>query len=126
VFDIPQGLPILQTDGEKLADAIVKLVENGLRYSPEGEGQVVVSAEGDNGTLLIHVSDNGVGMNDAEVARLGEMFWRADNDLVRSYKGSGLGIPIAFGLIDLMGGKIDVSSQPDEGTTFTIAIEGMS
>ncbi len=126
VFDIPQGLPIMEIDGAWLAEALVKLIENGLRYSPEGTGKVTVSARAEDNNVIVTVSDNGIGMNEADLARLGEMFFRADNELVRSYKGSGLGIPIAYRLIELLGGTIKAESTVGAGTTFTLVFPGMT
>lgn len=125
VMDIPQGLPLLNVDGDLLSVAINKLVENALRYTLD-DGRVVVSAEADGSDLVVHVTDNGIGMSEEELARLGEIYYRADHDHVREYKGSGLGIPIAYGLIDVLGGTINVQSQPEQGTTFTIRVQGMS
>jgi len=126
VFEIPDGLPLLTTDGDMLALAINKLVENGLRYSEEETGEVTVKGAADGSTLVITVTDNGIGMSDEERGKLGEIYFRADSDHVREFKGSGLGIPIAYGLIEKLGGTIDVESTPGDGTTFTIKIKGMS
>jgi cell cycle sensor histidine kinase DivJ len=126
VFDIPQGLPIMEIDGAWLAEALVKLIENGLRYSAEGTGRVTVGACADDKNVVITISDNGIGMNETDLSRLGEMFFRADNELVRSYKGSGLGIPIAYKLVELLGGTISVESQEAQGTTFTLIFAGMT
>jgi signal transduction histidine kinase len=124
-FDIPQGLPILNIDGDLLAKALHKLVENALRYTRDGgEVQVRGAASGDK--LLIHVQDNGIGMTPEEIEQLGTLYFRADHDHVREYKGSGLGIPIAFGIIEKMGGTVRVESVPDQGTTFTITFKGMT
>lgn len=125
VFDIPQGLPVLNLDGELLAKALVKLVENALRYTPEG-GKVTVTAEADGNKLHIYVQDNGIGMSPEELAQLGTVGFRADNDLVRSHKGSGLGLPIVYGIIQMFGGSVDVTSQPEQGTTFTVTVTGMT
>ena len=126
VFDIPDGLPLLTTDGDMLALAINKLVENGLRYSEEETGQVTVKGAAEGSTLVITVTDNGIGMSDEDLTHLGEIYFRSDNDHVRQFKGSGLGIPIAYGLVEKLGGTIDVESTVGEGTTFTIKIKGMS
>ncbi|RMF77234.1 MAG: sensor histidine kinase [Chloroflexi bacterium] len=125
-FDIPQGLPILNTDGELLAKALFKLVENGLRYNTREDGHVTLSAQGEDNTLLIEIRDNGIGMADEELAQLGTIYFRAENDVVRQYKGSGLGIPIAMGIIELLGGQMTIHSKQDEGTTIHIAMPGMS
>lgn len=124
-FDIPSGLPILNLDGELLAKALTKLVENALRYTPEEGGEVVVRAEGEGNNLIIHVQDNGIGMTPEEVAQLGTVYFRADNEVVRSFKGSGLGIPVAYGIIRLLGGTVSVKSEPGQGTTFTVTLPGM-
>ena len=126
VFDIPDGLPLLTTDGDMLALAINKLVENGLRYSEEETGQVTVKGAAEGSTLVITVTDNGIGMSEEDFTHLGEIYFRSDNDHVRQFKGSGLGIPIAYGLVEKLGGTIDVESTVGEGTTFTIKIKGMS
>jgi len=125
-FDVPQGLPLLNVDSELLGVALEKLVENGLQYSPEGEGIVRVSGSADGNKLLISIEDNGIGMSEEELARLGTIYFRGENDFVREYKGSGLGIPIAFGMLELLGATVDVESAPGNGTTFTISIEGMT
>jgi signal transduction histidine kinase len=124
-FDTPQGLPLLNTDGELLAKAIKKLVENALRYTLDG-GVVNVRAEVDGNLLRIIIEDNGIGMTPEEVAQLGTLYYRADNDHVRSYKGSGLGIPIAYGIIQLLDGKVAVESQPEQGSRFILTFTGMS
>lgn len=125
-FDIPQGLPLLNVDGDLIAIVFNKLIENGLRYSPEGTGKVSVKARGEGNKLIVDVEDNGVGMTEEEQSHLGELFYRADNDVVRAYKGSGLGIPIAYGLVDVLRGTITVKSEPNKGTCFTVSFEGMS
>ncbi|MBE2270257.1 MAG: HAMP domain-containing histidine kinase [Anaerolinea sp.] len=122
--DVPQGLPLLNLDGELLAKAIYKFVENGLRYSGEN-GAVTLRGSSEGSDLLIIVSDNGIGMSPEDVARLGEVYFRSENDTVRAFKGSGLGVPVAYGLIKLLGGTVSVTSEPDSGTTFTIRIPGM-
>jgi signal transduction histidine kinase len=124
-FDIPQGLPILTTDGDLMSKALGKLVENALRYTREG-GNVSLRAEAEGNTLRILVEDNGIGMTPEEMAQLGTLYFRSDHDYVREYKGSGLGIPIAYGIVALLGGKVEVASEVDKGTTFTLSFEGMS
>jgi len=123
-IDVPQGLPLLNLDGELLAKAIYKMVENSLRYSGEN-AEVIVRGGAEGNDLLIAVIDTGIGMLPEEVARLGEVYFRSDNETVRSFKGSGLGIPVAYGLIGLLGGTVSVESQPEQGTTFIIRTPGM-
>lgn len=126
VFDVPQGLPILNTDADLMSTVLLKLIENGLRYSPEGTGKVTVSASADGNTLVVTVSDNGVGMTEEELTHLGEVFYRSDRDAIRAHKGSGLGLPIAIGLTQALGGTFALESTENQGTTVTLRFEGMS
>ncbi|MGB7337771.1 MAG: HAMP domain-containing sensor histidine kinase [Phototrophicaceae bacterium] len=125
VFDVPSGLPYVNVDTHLLGIAITKLVENALQYTSEGEGVVTISASGDDGYLVMKISDNGIGMSEAEQARLGEVYFRSERDEVIAFKGSGLGVALAYGVIDLVGGTVEVESAVDQGTTFTIRIKGM-
>ncbi|MBI1259169.1 MAG: hypothetical protein GC204_16995 [Chloroflexi bacterium] len=125
-LDIPQGLPILNVDGEMLAKALYKLIENGLRYNTSENGEVTLRAAADGSKLIITVEDNGIGMTPDELNQLGTIYFRADNETVRTYKGSGLGIPVAYGIIHTLGGTITVESEAEQGTKFTIVLMGMS
>ncbi|MBL8133460.1 MAG: HAMP domain-containing histidine kinase [Anaerolineae bacterium] len=123
-FDTPQGLPLLNTDGELLAKALCKLVENALRYC-EDQCAVTVRAKAENNTLFITIEDNGIGMSPEDLAQLGTIYFRSENEVVRSHKGSGLGIPVAYGILKLLNGTVAVKSEPGVGTTFTISLPGM-
>lgn len=125
-FEIPQGLPILNTDGEMIARALNKLVENALRYQDKAGGEVKLSARAEGNKLLVTIVDTGIGMSAAELAQLGTLYFRSDNDTVREFKGSGLGIPVAYGIIRLLGGEVTAISEPGAGSTFTITLPGMS
>ena len=125
IFEVPDGLPLLNVDSEILVVAIEKFIENSLRYTNE-DGKVTVSGEADGSTLVIKVVDNGIGISEDDLAQLGTIYFRSDHDLVREFKGSGLGIPIAYGLLDILGATHTVESEVDKGTTFTVRIEGMT
>jgi signal transduction histidine kinase len=124
VFDTPSGLPILNLDSGRLSLALQKLVVNALQYTPDG-GEIIVRAENDGGNLKVSVIDHGVGMTEEEQTHIGELFWRADNDRVRSFKGHGLGIPIAQGFVKLNGGQFFYESQANQGSTFGFIVPGM-
>ncbi len=126
IFDIPQGLPILNIDAEMLAKALNKLVENSLRYMDAEGGTVMVRGAADGNLLHIVIEDSGIGMTDEELAKLGTPYFRGDNEIVLNFKGSGLGIPIAYGILQQLGGTVDVTSQPEQGSTFTVTLPGMA
>jgi signal transduction histidine kinase len=126
ILEIPQGLPLLNIDGDHLSVALCKLVENGLRYSSAETGKVTLRGRADGNVLVIDVEDNGIGISPEDQAKLGTPYFRSDNDVVREFKGSGLGIPIAYGLISAINGSIELDTEVGRGTRFTIRIKGMS
>jgi signal transduction histidine kinase len=124
-WDIPQGLPILNTDGKQLAKVVTNLVKNAIQYTPKG-GNITVKAERrEDNVLYVAVTDTGIGMKPDEIARLGEVFYRADHELVTSQKGYGLGIPVVKGFLALMGGELICESEPDRGSTFSFTLTGI-
>jgi signal transduction histidine kinase len=125
MFDIPQGLPLLNTDGELLAKAINKLVENGLRYQEREDGSVTVRGRAEGNTLVIEIADTGFGMTADDLAQLGTLYYRSEDERVRAYKGSGLGVPVAYGIVKALGGSTSVESKVEAGTTFRVRIAGM-
>jgi signal transduction histidine kinase len=125
-FDVGQGLPILNLDSELLAKALVKLIENALRYIEREDGAVMVRAKSEGNQLRVTVQDNGIGIAEEDLRQLGTIYFRSENELVRSYKGSGLGIPVAYGIIKALGGTVSVESTPGHGTTFAVVLTGMT
>ncbi len=125
VFDTPSGLPLLNLDSARLAHVLTKLVVNALQYTPD-DGAITVRAEGPDGRLKVSVIDNGIGMTDEEQTHIGELFWRADSEQVRSFKGHGLGLPIAIGFIKQMGGEFFFESEAGKGSTFGFIVPAMS
>ncbi len=124
-FDIPLGLPLLNTDSELLALALTKLIENGLRYTRHADPYVRVSATSKDNDLVITITDNGIGMSQDEINQLGTIYFRSRDELVHSYKGSGLGIPIAYGLFEALNITCKVESEAGTGTTFVLVLQGM-
>ena len=124
-FETPSDLPLLKVDGVRLAQALKKLVVNALQYTPDG-GQITVRAEGIDGRVKVSVIDSGVGMTEEERTHVGEPFWRADNEHVRSFRGHGLGLPIAIGFIELMGGEFFFESAAGKGSTFGFIVPSAS
>jgi two-component system, cell cycle sensor histidine kinase PleC len=124
-WDIPQGLPILNADSKQLSKVVFNLVKNAIQYTPKG-GNITVHAERREGNVLyVSVTDNGIGMKPEEMARLGEVFYRADHELVTTQKGYGLGLPIVMGFLALMGSKLCYESVYEQGSTFSFEITGI-
>lgn len=125
VFDIADGLPLLNIDSELLVAALERFIENAIRYTKE-DGKVIVRGLADGSTLVIEIEDNGIGMNDEDKARLGEIYFRSDDDHVREFKGSGLGIPVAYGLLDAINATYEFESTFGEGTKVSVRVPGMT
>lgn len=124
-FDVPDGLPILNADGPRVAQALAYLVENALLYSPAGS-PVSVAASGEGSTLRVSVTDRGLGMTTDDLAHLGEPFWRAEHEAIRAEKGHGLGYAVARGIIEAHGGQMHVESAFEAGSTFGFTLPGLS
>jgi len=123
-YDIRIGniAPALVTgDRDRLKQVLLNLGSNAIKYSPEG-GLILLSLYVRGNWVQIIVSDEGSGIPKAELGRLFERFYRGDKSRTRSEKdvGFGLGLPIAYWIIRNHGGRIDVETEVDKGTTFSV------
>jgi signal transduction histidine kinase len=117
--DIPAGLPVAPVDPDRLAQVVGNLLSNAIKYTPAG-GSVRVSAGLEEaGGVWIRVSDTGPGIEPAEQARIFEPFHRSQSGR-RFPQGMGLGLTIARDLAVAHGGRLEVDSQPGQGSHFTI------
>jgi two-component system sensor histidine kinase/response regulator len=116
----PEDLTI-RCDQNELEIILNNLISNAIKYNRDG-GSVVCAIKRENGRLVISVSDTGIGMSPAEMETLFQDFVRIKNEKTRNIAGSGLGLSIVKKLVDSCNGKIEVSSIPDQGSTFTITI----
>ncbi len=123
---VPGDLPPVTVDRDRLLQILNYLLSNACMYTPNG-GTIRVSASepdpaaGPPGHLQFSIRDTGIGISAEDLARLGK-FFRADHDLVVSQPGTGLGIAIARGLIELHGGELTIESEPDRGSTFSFSV----
>ncbi len=114
---VEDQLPEIKGNESKLQLAVENLVSNAIRYTPEG-GSIVVQAGIDQEMIYIAVQDSGMGIFEDEVPRIFQRLYRADQ--ARSVGGLGLGLPIALKVVEGHHGRIDVTTAPGEGSTFTI------
>jgi two-component system phosphate regulon sensor histidine kinase PhoR len=105
-----------------LEQALVNLIDNAIKYSPDG-AHVRVSAEQDKGATAISVADDGCGIAEGHVGRLFERFYRVDKARSRQLGGTGLGLAIVKHIALAHGGRVSVESRPNEGSTFTLHLE---
>jgi signal transduction histidine kinase len=116
---VPSSLVVVEADGDRLRQAIENLLDNAVKYSPDG-GLVEVRVESRDGRGLVLVSDEGIGIPPDQQARIFEKFYRLDPSMTRGVGGSGLGLYIIRELVTLMGGEVGVESALGSGSTFTI------
>ncbi len=111
-------------DIKLMRQAFSNLVGNAIKYSPEGTEVCVRSMTTDDGGVSLSVRDNGVGIPEEELARLFERFFRASTST--GIVGTGIGLHLVKTVVDLHDGRIDVASEPGEGSTFTINLPGQN
>jgi len=120
---VPSNLPAAWADEVHLADVIINLVDNAIKYSPDG-GNITVSAEQAGDDIIIAVHDTGVGIPPYAQKHLFKQFYRANNNNDREVYGHGLGLYFCRKLIEAQRGKIWVESTgvPGEGSTFFVSV----
>jgi signal transduction histidine kinase len=123
---VPQSV---QGDALRLRQVLVNLVGNALKFTEKGEVRVEVQRVEPSGDeapdalrLRFSVHDTGIGMTREQIAQIFDPFTQADGSITRRYGGTGLGLTIVQRLVGLMGGKVEVESQPGTGSCFSFEI----
>ena len=118
---LPPDLPVMHSDRQLLGRVIQNLIDNALKYSPEGAAcELGARMDGDN--LVFWVTDQGIGIPREQVDRIFDRFYQVDSSSTRSYRGAGLGLSLVADLMDHLGGTIDVESVEGIGSTFTVTL----
>jgi two-component system, OmpR family, sensor histidine kinase KdpD len=121
IVQVDPALSLAWFDYVEIAQVLMNLVENAIKYTPAGT-TITVGALEVPSAVQFTVSDDGPGIPDHHLARVFEKFHRADPD--GAVKGTGIGLAISKGLVEAHGGRIWVESQPGQGTTFRFTIPG--
>ena len=116
-----ENLPEMIADKRALNQILLNLVSNAIRFTERG-GKVTVSARAEAAHITFIVEDNGVGISDEDLARVGEPYFQGGRSYERRHGGTGLGLCIVKGLVDLHGGKLSISSRVGEGTRVTVRL----
>ncbi len=127
LVDFPPGFPIVDADPSRIMQVLRNLLDNAVKYSPQG-GLVVVRGEVRGDEVVVSVADQGVGIAPEDLNRLFEKFFRVKSGLGRHVVGSGLGLPISRTIVESHGGRIWAESRLGQGTTlfFTLPLKGPS
>jgi len=119
--DCPPALPLVRGDRESLREVVENLLDNALLYTPQG-GRVGIRARGENGRVVITVSDTGMGIPQTEHERVFERFYRVEQARSQAPAGAGLGLAIARHIVEAHGGRIWVESAVGQGSQFHFSI----
>jgi PAS domain S-box-containing protein len=118
---LPDFPPTVAADREKARQVLVNLVENALKYSPDG-GRVEVGVDTRESAVRFFVSDEGMGIPEEELERIFDKFYRLDPEMTRGIGGTGLGLYICSELVRRMGGRIWATSTKGSGSEFSFEL----
>jgi signal transduction histidine kinase len=118
--DVSKDLPTGRGDGRRLAQVLLNLVGNAIKFTDQG--QVTIKANASDGEFTVAVCDTGPGISLSDQAKLFQEFQQADNSITRQKGGTGLGLAISKRIIEMHGGRIRVDSELGKGSTFTFTL----
>ena len=120
-LDLSEALPAVWADADRVTQILTNLISNAHKYTLV-EGSITVAARRDDGFVRVDVSDTGIGLSPKDQAQLFTKFFRAHDRSPKAEGGTGLGLVITRLLVELHGGRITVSSAPDQGSTFSFTL----
>ncbi|MCA9322008.1 MAG: response regulator, partial [Planctomycetes bacterium] len=128
-FDVELASPIpalIRSDPVRLKQVMLNLTSNAIKFTETGRVVVRVRENGssDDGTLTIEVEDTGIGIQPSAFQAILKPFEQADESTTRRFGGTGLGLAISSRLITLLGGELEISSLPGQGSTFRVRLPG--
>jgi PAS domain S-box-containing protein len=120
--DVPDDLPEISADERMLKQVMLNLLSNALKFTPAG-GAIEVAARGmPDGGLVFTVKDTGIGIARGDFDKIFQPFGQVDSSLTRKFEGTGLGLPLTKGLVELHRGSIELESEVGHGTTVCITL----
>ena len=119
--DAPADLPEIVADKRALKQILINLLSNAIKFTDRG-GRVRIAAAAEGTALAIAVEDNGIGIGEDDLPRIGKPFYQARGSYDRRHDGTGLGLSIVKGLVALHGGEIAIRSRVGEGTRMTVRL----
>jgi two-component system phosphate regulon sensor histidine kinase PhoR len=122
-FEAAGGLPLLPIDRDAISQAVLNLIDNAVKYSPE-EKHVEVTVVPEGPGVAVRVRDHGRGIPASEQAKIFEAFYRVEKGLQHDVKGSGLGLAVVQHVAEAHGGRVSVESELGAGSTFVLHLPG--
>lgn len=108
-------------DRDQIEQVLINVITNAIRYTPDG-GRIEIEADTELGWVTVTVRDNGIGIPEEDLPYIFDRFYRVDKARSRSMGGTGLGLAIAKEIMDKHGGRLNVQSEQDNGTTVTLSL----
>lgn len=124
-LEVAPELPPIQGDRNALGMVLLNLLDNAIKYSGEKKKLIRIRLTAENGSVVLQVRDNGIGIPLEDIPRVFEKFYRSNSLQVRRVRGSGIGLSLVEYLVQAHHGRIQVTSAPDEGSTFTITFPAL-
>jgi two-component system phosphate regulon sensor histidine kinase PhoR len=118
---ISDKLPFIGADRDKLAQILVNILDNAIKFTPSGGKISIAALQDEKGFVVVRVMDTGIGIPKMEILRLGERFYRVDKTRSRELGGTGLGLSIVKHLMRAHNGSVDIESQVGKGTTVSLS-----
>jgi two-component system phosphate regulon sensor histidine kinase PhoR len=119
--EVEGKIPPVRADRDKVEQILTNLISNAIKYSPTG-GKVTVRLSAGEGSVVTSISDEGVGISPEAMGKLFQRFQRADRDVIKGIRGTGLGLYLVKGLVEAHGGSIRVESEVGTGSTFSFRL----
>lgn len=120
-YEVEQGLKIIIADRVKLKQVLYNLLNNAIKFSSEGE-KVNITARSEEDMVEISIKDEGIGLHEADYARVFLPFVQIDGSISKKHGGVGLGLALVKRFVELHGGQVWVEASPGKGSTFTFRI----
>jgi signal transduction histidine kinase len=118
---VPDTLSPVMANKEHLVQAVTHLIDNAVKFSPDG-GTVTVRAWEEDGHACIAVDDEGIGIEPQHLDHVFKRFYQVDGSINRRFSGMGVGLAVVWEIIEVYGGTVDVESTPNEGSSFIISL----
>lgn len=119
--DVPEDLPFVIGDRDRLELVLGHLVDNAIKFSPGG-GAITLRAWADPETVSVSIADEGIGIPPEHLDRIFERFYQIDGSTKRRFGGMGVGLALVWEIVEAHGGSVGVESEPGRGSTFTITL----